>query len=171
MSDIEINEQGVINVLLNIDIKKSPGHDNIPNEFLYRYAEWFASHLTVIYHFSVATCCFPFDWKTEKIVPIYKSGNKLDVSNYRPIFLISKCLKSFEHMVSKQLSLYLDNFHILDHCRHGFRKQHSTVTQLNELTHDLASALNDRKQVDIIFLDFAKAFDQVSYSKLLLKSF
>lgn len=57
----------------------------------------------------------------------------------------------------------------MDTRQHGFRQGRSTVTQLLETVHDFAATLDKRGQVDIIFLDFEKAFDPVSHSKLLSK--
>lgn len=167
--DIKIDEQGVFNLLLNINTKKSTGPDGIPNEFLKRYAEWVSKFLTIIFQASINQCSFPRAWKRAKIIPIHKSGSKSEVTNYRPISLISTCSKLLEHIVSKHLLCYLNDYHILNKCQHGFRQGFSTVTQLIETVHDLSYTINSRSQTDIIFLDLAKAFDKVSHPKLLLK--
>lgn len=102
-------------------------------------------------------------------MPIHKVGSTSHASNYRPISLTRTCSKILEHIVSKHLLTYLDEHNLIVSCQHGFRKGLSTVTQLIELVHDLSSTVNTRGQTDIIFLDFAKAFDKVSHNKLLLK--
>ena len=53
--------------------------------------------------------------------------------------------------------------------QHGFRSGHSCITQLLTVIEELAKSLDDRKQVDVLFLDFAKAFDTVPHQHLLLK--
>lgn len=78
--DVDITEEGVLNLLLNIDIKKNPGPDGIPNEFLYTYAEWISKFLNKL---SANNGCVPVAWKCAKIVPVHKSGPTSAVDNYR----------------------------------------------------------------------------------------
>lgn len=169
INNLDISEQGVFNLLLNIDSKKSPGPDEIPNEFLKRYAEWVSKYLTIIFRLSMSSGSFPSAWKIAKIIPIHKSGSVNDVCNFRPISLTSTCSKLLEHIISKHLLAYLEKYDILFKSQHGFRRGLSTTTQLIETVHDLSQRINCRGQTDVIFLDFAKAFDKVSHPKLLLK--
>lgn len=155
--------------MLNIDVKKSPGPDGIPNLFLKRYAEWVAKYLTIIFQSSINNGFVPKAWKIAKIVPIHKGGSVSSVENYRPISLISTCSKLLEHIVSKHILTFLNDHDILFQYQHGFRKGLSTTTQLIETVHDISQSINNRGQTDIIFLDFAKAFDKVSHPKLLFK--
>lgn len=64
---------------------------------------------------------------------------------------------------------HLENETILSPHQHGFRKGLSTVTRLVELAHDISKSIDQQKQVDLIFLDFSKAFDKVSHKKLMSK--
>lgn len=89
------------------------------------------------------------------------------MGNYRPISLLSTCSKLLEHIVSKHLSDYLETHNLLSPAQHGFRKGLSTITQLVELVHNISETINSRGQMDLIFLDFSKAFDKVSHPKLL----
>lgn len=169
ISHIEITEEGVLNLLLNINTKKSPGPDDIANEFLVRYAEWVSKFLTKIFNSSVLHASFPTAWKLARIVPVHKTGNTSDISNYRPISLTSTCSKLLEHIIYKHLSQYLEVHNLLSPVQHGFRKGLSTITQLVEMVHDTSQTINSRGQMDLVYLDFAKAFDKVSHSKLLFK--
>ena len=53
--------------------------------------------------------------------------------------------------------------------QHGFLPGKSTVSQLSQVVHQFGKALEKRQQVDVIYLDFSKAFDKVSHCKLLFK--
>lgn len=141
----------------------------LPNEFLYRYAEWASRFLTKIFQSSLLSSSFPTAWKRAKITPVHKSGSLLDERNYRPISLISTCSKLLEHIINKHLMAYLDIHHIIFPKQHEFRQGLSTTTQLIEFVHDLSKTINSRGQTDVVFMDFAKAFDKVSHSKLLFK--
>lgn len=74
-----------------------------------------------------------------------------------------------EHIIFKHLSVFIESNNIIDSRQHGFRRGMSTVTQLLVMVHDLAIGLDKQSQIDIIFLDFEKAFDRVSHRKLLIK--
>ena len=62
---------------------------------------------------------------------------------------------------------HLNQNNILIENQHGFRSNHSCVTQLITLTEDISFALDHHKQTDIILLDFSKAFDTVPHQRLL----
>lgn len=169
IAELHISEEGILALLLNLDEKKSPGPDLIPTAFLKRYAEWISKYLRIIFQQSLLLGSLPDDWKVSRIVPIFKSGNETDVANYRPISLTSQCCKILEHIICSHITNHLENHSLLTKEQHGFRKGLSTITQLLETAHEFSECINKRSQVDIIFLDFAKAFDKVSHDKLLAK--
>lgn len=90
-------------------------------------------------------------------------------SAYRPISLLCACVKVLEHIIFKHISVFIESNGLIDSRQHGFRRGLSTVTQLLEMVHDLAISLDNQNQIDILFLDFEKAFDRVSHRKLLIK--
>lgn len=90
-------------------------------------------------------------------------------ANYRPISLTCTCCKMLEHIILKFITEFVETNQILHPNQHGFRSGLSTVTQLVEIAHDLAQALNNQSQIDMLFLDFSKAFDRVSHAKLIFK--
>lgn len=169
ISDVVISESGVFNLLLNVDTKKSPGPDKIPNAFLKRYAEWCAKYLYVVFTRSLRDGSLPDDWRTAEIKPLHKSGNKTHIDNYRPVSLTSTSCKILEHIIHKHILSFLEEHKVLTDVQHGFRHRFSTCTQLVETVHDLAQAINEGKQTDIVFMDFRKAFDKVSHNKLIHK--
>ena len=109
---------------------------------------------------------FPM-WKLANVCPVYKSDDPALPKNYRPISLlciISKCLERcvFNHcytLISPQLY----------HLQHGFLRGRSTITQLLQVYHEVIQALAKGKEIDIAYLDFAKAFDKVPHCALLNK--
>ena len=64
---------------------------------------------------------------------------------------------------------HFDQYAILTDRQHGFRRKHSTESQLILTTHDLANSLNNKSQTDMIIMDFSKAFDTVPHNQLLNK--
>lgn len=169
MEELIVNEEGILSLLQKLDQKKSTGPDQITNSFLSRYANWTSKYLFKIYTLSLQTSQIPDDWCNAVVVPIHKSGPKLEISNYRPVSLTSSCCKIMEHVIFKAIITHLETNELLYKQQHGFRSGLSTITQLAELTHDIANAINDNVQLDAIFLDFSKAFDVVPHLDLVKK--
>ena len=90
-------------------------------------------------------------------------------TNYRPISLTSICCKILEHIIFTNIMNHFDYHSVLTDRQHGFRSKHSTESQLIITTHDLAQSLNNKLQVDMIIMDFSKAFDTVPHNRLLNK--
>ena len=74
-----------------------------------------------------------------------------------------------EHIIASKLTQHLNQHNVLYNLQHGFRERRSCETQLLQLVEDLGRQLVTGKQVDLILLDFSKAFDKVSHPKLLFK--
>ena len=90
--------------------------------------------------------------------------------NYRPVSLTSLTSKVMEHIVYCQISRHLSINRISSPHQHGFQRGLSCETQLITVIYEWASVLNVHCQVDVVFLDFAKAFDSVPHERLLLKA-
>ena len=110
----------------------------------------------------------PEAWKKATISPVYKKSDRSDPANYRPVSLTCISCKILEHIINRHILDLLDK-HILADAQHGFRKRRSCETQLLLTCHDLASVVNNSGQVDMLVLDFAKAFDTVAHRRLLSK--
>jgi len=160
---------GVEKLLANLKTNSASGPDNIPNRFLKEMAKELAPALTHIFRQSVSSGDLPLDWRCANIAPIFKKGDKHQASNYRPISLTSVCSKLLEHIICKHIRDHLEKSNALSPVQHGFRKGHSTESQLIITLHDLTSNWDNKSQTDLIILDFSKAFDTVPHDKLLSK--
>ena len=112
---------------------------------------------------------FPDVLKIARVIPLYKSGDINDITNYRPISLLPIISKIFEKLIHKRFVNFLDKHNVLYHKQFGFRKQHSTINALNTAVTQVVNALNNKKSVIGVFLDFSKAFDTVKHDILLDK--
>jgi hypothetical protein len=128
-----------------------------------------APTLTTIFNKSINSGEVPTDWRNAHVTPIYKKGSRYDASNYRPISLTCISCKLLEHIIVSSLMKHSTTHNILHPNQHGFRQQRSCETQLIEFTTDIANNLRDRKQTDVLVMDFSKAFDKVGHGKLLHK--
>ena len=102
-------------------------------------------------------------------MPIFKKGDKSDVSNYRPVSLISCVSKTFERVINKHLCNYLISNSLLYEYQSGFIPGHSTVHNLIELIHRTCLALENYETCCCISYDISKAFDCVWHKGLLHK--
>jgi retron-type reverse transcriptase len=104
-----------------------------------------------------------------KVVPVFKSGDKTNPDNYRPISLLSSFSKSLEKVVSIRLTHFLEQEKILTKFQFGFRKSHSTAHAMVHFLNNIFNALNEKKHTVAIFCDLRKAFDTVNHDILLKK--
>lgn len=169
MDDIEISRHGVFKLLAQLKPHKATGPDCIPAFILRAAAHELAPILTLIYQRSLDTGVVPDDWRNAWIVPVYKKGEKHIAANYRPVSLTSITCKILEHIIHSSIMTHFDNHNILCDNQHGFRKKRSCETQLLVTIEDIVRRRAKGNQVDIILLDFAKAFDKVPHSRLLYK--
>ena len=169
MPDIQVSTNGITKLLQDLKPHKAAGPDQLSPMVLKSLAKSIAPTLQLIFQRSLDTGVVPQDWKQANVVPVYKKGNKSDPSNYRPISLTCVCSKLLEHVLASNIMLHLETHNILKDCQHGFRSKRSCETQLIEFIDQIHQNLAARQRVDAIVMDFSKAFDKVSHTRILLK--
>ena len=169
MPEISISEAGIINLLKNLKPKKAAGPDRIKPVVLQELRVELAPILKVLFERSLESGAVPPIWNSANVSPIFKKGEKSAAANYRPISLTCILCKVMEHIIASNVVKHLDTNGLMYDLQHGFRERRSCETQLVSLIEDLARKTSQRKQTDLILLDFSKAFDKVNHSKLLLK--
>ena len=107
--------------------------------------------------------------KTANIVPIHKGGSRGTPKNNRPVALTSHLIKVFEKVVWNHLVSYLKEIDLLNPGQHEFRSVRSCLSQLISHFDSILKILEDNDNVDVLYLDFAKAFDKVDFSVTLRK--
>ena len=111
----------------------------------------------------------PEVWKQAFVTPIHKKGERCKAENYRPISLTSTIGKILESIIRDQIYQYLTNNDLLVHNQHGFTSGRSCTTQLLHAMDYWTSSLDNNIPVDILYLDFRKAFDTVPHCRLFIK--
>ena len=126
--------------------------------------------LTNIFNLCYSEGTFPNDLKIAKVIPIYKnSGNIKDISNYRPISMLSLFSKLFEKLIHKRMLDFMIENNIINPAQYGFRPGHSTLHALINASENIYQSLDSNLHTLGIFIDFSKAFDTVSHDILLHK--
>jgi len=116
----------------------------------------------------LTTGIFPTLLKFSQIHPVFTKGNKIEISNYRPISLLTSFSKFFE-VIYKRFYCNINTNKILAREQYGFRSNSSTETAAYNLINNIIEALNSNKCVVGIFCDLTKAFDYVNHNILLSK--
>lgn len=167
LGSLSIGLIDVFNCLDDLKASLGAGPDGVPRDFLYNCKFVLSPILQKIFNISLATGVFPEVWKTSYITPIFKNGDRADVSNYRGISKSSLFSKVFERIVSNYMTPKFRS--ILCDEQHGFRVGRSTVTNLLVYEEFVSDALEGRYGVHAIYTDFSKAFDTVNHGMLISK--
>lgn len=168
IGNLQITREELLGKLQSVDLSKGAGFDGIPPIFVRFCATALVTPLLIIFEKSLHEGVFPSLWKIAKVTPVYKSGDKGDVLNYRPICILNLFAKIFEGFIYTHMYNHLK--HILSPRQHGFVTGRSTNSNLLCYSTYLCSSFNDKKQVDAIYTDFSKAFDRVDHFALLVKA-
>ena len=169
IDDININEIVIKRILSKLKTNPVPGPDRLPPIFYNKTSASISFPLCIIFRTFVDLKNLPAEWKKSIVTPEFKKGNQSIPSNYRPIALTCTCCKILESIISGELNDYLFEHNLISKTQHGFLKCHSTTTNLLESLHDWTLSLSNHKSVIIATIDFQRAFDSISHSKLIHK--
>ncbi|GAB0209560.1 mitochondrial enolase superfamily member 1 [Grus japonensis] len=164
-----IQEEAVNDLLRHLDTHKSMGPDGIHPRVLRELAEELAKPLSIIYQQSWLTGEVPDDWRLANVTPIYKKGQKEDPGNYGPFSLTSVSGKVMEQIILSVLTRQVQGNQGIRPSQHGFMKGRSCLNNLISFYDQVTCLVDEGKAVDVIYLDFSKAFNTVSHSILLEK--
>lgn len=169
LSVVSTSEQEVGVLLKNVDTSKACGVDGIGNSLIRMCATAIAPSLASFFNISFSRGHFPSAWKFANVVPIFKKDNRQLKGNYRPVSLLTSLSKIIEKIVFIRLYNFLLEIHFFSPFQSGFRPGDSTVNQLVLIVHKIYEALEQGKEVRMVYLDMSKAFDRVWHKGLLFK--
>ena len=99
--------------------------------------------IAFIFNLCITQGYFPIELKTGCLTPIFKSGAKNDVSNYRPVCSLSPFSKIFEKVIHNRMIAFIEKNNILSETQFGFRKGLSTEAALTQFIDEIHKGLND----------------------------
>jgi hypothetical protein len=168
-TDIEFSEELVLEKLRGLDKTKSPGPDRITASVLKTCADILCRPLSMLFGQSFDSGVLPSDWRTAIICPIFKKGDKFDPGNYRPVSLTSLVVKIMESIIYDTTIKFLVKHHVIPDNQHGFMPGKSITSNLLCCLSDWTKLLDLGRPLDVVYFDFAKAFDPVPRKLLLFK--
>ena len=159
----------IIRLIHCLKNNKSSGHDNISAYFLIVAAEVIAILLTTLFNSAFKLGIFPSCLKIARVIPVFKSGEKTDLNNYRPISILSTFSKILKKLICDRTQSFLDKHSILLSTQYGFRPFRSTSHAVLDLLTSTYDNITDNKHAAFLLLDLKKAFDTVNHIILLRK--
>jgi hypothetical protein len=169
LSSVSFTESRISAKLRKLKTTTASGPDGIQAILLKNARDSLSLPLADLYNFLFNLQCVPNAWKLARVTPIFKKGKPSDVSNYRPISLTSLCCKVMESIIKDDLLYYLLSKGLISRHQHGFLSRRSTGTQLLDCLNDWPLNIERKESLDVIYIDFAKAFDSVVHNKLISK--
>ena len=148
--------------ILLLKIRAAPGEDRITPLMLRHLSKRALTFLTQIFNHLLRMGYYPYSWKRAIVIPIPKTNKPpMDPNSYRPISLLSIVGKLFERIIASRLTAYVNHQHLLPHEQFGFRKKHSTVSQLARISDYISNGYNLHKQTGMVSIDIEKAYGTV----------
>ena len=166
---VDITEEDVMRVIDKLKICKSHGTDKISPRMLKEVKEAICKPLYAIFNLSLQTGKVVSEWKLANVTPLFKKGDQSNPGNYRPMSLTSVVCKLMESILRDKIVEFLEKSNIIRDSQHSFRNKRSCLINLLDFLHDRYEMCEEGRAVDIVYLDFQKAFGKVPHRKLLNK--
>ena len=169
LESLLFTEEQVSKAIDHIKASKSQGPDNIHPKLIKETKSAIKKPLKILFTKSLEEEKIPTIWKKANVTAIFKKGEKSKAENYRPISLTSVPGKLMERLVKNAIVEHMTTNNLFSEAQHGFLKGKSCVTQLLEYLEDITEAMDNGNDVDVIYLDFCKAFDKIPHRRLIKK--
>jgi hypothetical protein len=166
LSSLFIEENVVWEKLTKLNVNKSQGPDELHGKLLYEVRVEITEALTRLFNLSLQTGVVPQDWRDADVCPLFKKGKKDKAENYRPVSLTSIVGKVLESIIKDRLVKHLEKHKLLRTSQHGFTSGRSCLTNLLTFFEFVTGELDKGNNVDLVYLDFCKAFDKVPHCRL-----
>jgi hypothetical protein len=169
LDNVFFTQADVMKKLKTLNPGKSPGPDGLHPRVLKELADALAEPLALLFNKSLSEGKLPSMWKDADVTPLFKKGDKSKTNNYRPVSLTSVVCKIMESIIRDHVIEHLHVNNCLSQCQHGFIAKRSCVTNLLAALDKWTDSLDEGAPVDVVYLDFAKAFDSVPHQRLISK--
>ena len=161
--------QEVLNVIKALKENKARRTLDKETKFLKIANPVISNYLSFIFNSCFSSGIYPDSLKLAEVIPIFKKGDRVKTTNYRPISLLSQLNKVFEKLLYVCIYSYLIIFKLLIDNQFGFWKNSSTTLAMNKIYDEILNNIDQGLYTRCIFLDLSKVFDTVDHNVLLQK--
>ena len=148
---------------------KAAGEDGLVSSYVKGSIRGVRKPLLNLMTRSLEETIIPDEWKRANVTVVFKKGAKWDPANYRPVSLTSQMGKIMERIIKEEIVKFLESNNLIINSQHGFRQKRSCLTNLLEFVEKVAEYLDSGEPVDVVYLDFQKAFDTVPHKRLIVR--
>ncbi|CAM4534454.1 unnamed protein product [Lepidochelys kempii] len=163
-----VEKEVVRDYLEKLDVHKSMGPDELHPRVLKELTAVIAEPLAIISENSWRMGEVPDDWKKANVVPIFKKGRTriLGTTDQTSQPHLSPWKNHGAGILKESILKHLHERKVIRNSQHGFTKGRSCLTNLIAFYDEITGSVDEGKAVDVLFLDFSKAFDTISHSIL-----
>ena len=169
MENIVFGPKDIEEACSELRANAAAGPDGVPAILLKSCRKQLARPLYLLWRGSMDSGTIPPELLLVLVTPVHKGGSRAIPKNYRPVALTSHIIKVFERVLRRNLVTHMEKLNIIPNDQHGSRAMRSTLTQLLAHWDTILDGLEECGGVDVIYLDFSKAFDKVEHGVLLHK--
>ena len=169
IEEVQFAVKHFVEAIRELNPNSAPGFDGFPAILLKQCVNELAVPLNMLWSKSFSNGVIPTTLKFSLVTPLHKSESRSFCKNYRPVALTSHIIKIFEKIIRNHLVYFLESNDLFNPSQHGFRKGRSCLSELLCHMDEISHGLSEGKNVDVVYLDYAKAFDKVDFNVLLKK--
>ena len=162
-------DESEVRAILRSMPNKGNSLSDIKPSILLSVVDTVASLIAYLYNLCIEVGVYPIILKIGRVIPVFKSGDKKSMGNYRPITTLTTINKIFEILTHSRMSKFIDRFQVLSNLQFGFRKASSTTAAIFKFVSDILPTFNEKSYTIALFLDLKKAFDTVDRDILIHK--
>ena len=144
----------VFNLINSLSLQKSVGHDNIPPYFLKAVSSIIAPALCYFFDNAFLFGIFPQSCRIAKVVPLFKSGSSENLSNYRPISILTCFSKILQKLIYTRLSRFFQKHSVFSKTQYGFQTDKFTTHAVLDVITTVYDQINDDEYTSLTLLDF-----------------
>ena len=170
INEIYISEERISQCIDDLKEGTAAGPDGMAPKVIKMLKAELLRPFRILFEKSMETGKIPDAWREAHITAIYKNkGKRCDPGNYRGVSLTCVAGKILEKIVKSDINGHIERNDLLLNSQHGFRTGRSCQTNLIEFLGQMTKWMDEGKNFDVIYLDFAKAFDKVCHRRLIIK--
>ena len=148
---------------------KSPGVDGISPKILKETVQQISTPLAHVFNMSPQEGIVPLEWKEANIIPLFKKGSRNKSVNHRPVSLTSVICKLLETIIRDHMMEFLIKHKLKKPVSAWVPKRKVMPNKCVMFFEEITKWVDEGSPVDVIYLDFQKAFDKIPHQRLMLK--